>query len=452
VNAQGETRSDGKGGTADMSARAFGGQLRLVFVLFGAMLALQSSPTLDATKIVYAGGTLICLIGAFAAVWSARRTPEVIRAIPWLLASAAVALLIAISFLVARANGTPVSDWVRDTAAYALFAAVPLLALDAQASASRKLLVAMLLVAGLMGGLSWAVEWLHRREMLDLPLARLVFPSGLLPGLLYLFAMAMALTAERRRGAWTAVAGVTLGLFLVTGTRSSLLLLAGPLAMVAILGLDRIWRSIGILAVHALVAVAIVFVFQLAVVPAAEDHGQPSAEPGGSPPLSSAPANVGDRFGTLPRIFANPGSDPSYKERAAQYVAAWKLFASSPIVGVGPGHGIDWIDVSGFPRSEFTADTPLVLPAKFGLVGVLTFLGIAAVYASMVWRGMRRNRRSPIALTLVGFGVLMIVTLPLGFPVEDKGTSLALLLLLSLAFANGAAARTSESTAATLPA
>ena len=431
--------------------RALGGQLRVAFVVFGGMIALQSSPTLDATKIVYAGGTVICLIGALAAVWHARRTPEFTSAVPWLLASAALALLIAVSFLVARANGTPVTDWVRDAATYALFAAVPVLALDAHASASRTLLVVMLVVAGLVGGLSWAVEWLHRREILDLPIARLVFPSGLLPGLLYLVAMATALAARGRRGTWTAVAGFTLALFLLTGTRSSLLLLAGPLAMVAIVGWERIRRSVGIVAVHAVIAVALVFVFQVALVlPAA--LGPRTVEPGGSPTPSSAPGNVGDRFGSIPRIFASPGSDPSYKERTAQYVAAWKLFASSPIIGVGLGHAIDWIDVSGHPRSKFTADTPLVLPAKFGLVGVLAFLGVAAAYASTAVSALRRDRRSPIALTLVGFGVLMIVTLPLGFPVEDKGTSLALLLLLALAFADGTAARPSESPAATLPA
>ena len=73
-------------------------------------------------------------------------------AIPWLAASAAIAALIVVSFAVARLNGTPFPDWLRDIAGYALFASVPVFALDAQASASRRLLVAMLVVADVLGG------------------------------------------------------------------------------------------------------------------------------------------------------------------------------------------------------------------------------------------------------------------------------------------------------------
>jgi hypothetical protein len=98
---------------------------------------------------------------------------------------------------------------------------------------------------------------------------------------------------------------------------------------------------------------------------------------------------------------------------------------------------IDWVDVSGEPRSAFTADTPLVMPAKFGTLGILVFLGFAGAYGATVWTALQQDRRSGVTLTLVGFGVLAIVGLPLGFLVEDKGASLALILLLALAFTEG---------------
>jgi O-antigen ligase/polysaccharide polymerase Wzy-like membrane protein len=414
------------------SLLAFDGRFRVAFVLFGGMLALQSSSTLDATKIAYLVGTVVCLAGALAAVWRIRRTPDVRRAVPWIATSAALAVVIAISFLVARANGTSITDWLRDAAAYALFAGLPVFALDGRASASRKLLVTMLVVAGLLGGISWAVEWLNRRDILDLPFARLVFPSGQLPGMLYLFAMATALTAGRRAGMWIVLAGVTLGLFLVTGTRSSLLLLIPPLAMAILAGRARIRSSMRTFVLHGLVAAAVVLVFQLAVaLPAVLGLGRTVGEPGSSSP---GPNVLGDRFGSMPGLLGSPTTDGSFKERVAQYEAAWKLFVSSPIVGVGPGHSIDWVDVSGNPRTGFTADTPLVMPAKFGLVGILVFVGAAVAYGSSVRAALRRDRRSAITLTFVGFGVLLIVTLPLGFLIEDKGASLALMLLLALAF------------------
>lgn len=436
------TRANGVG-LAGNGAHLFDGRFRIAFVLFGGMVALQSSPTLNATKIAYLVGTALCLVGAMAAVWRARRTPAVRLAVRWIAVSAALAVLMAVSFFVAMGNGTSIANWVRDSAAYALFAAVPIFALDGQASTSRRLLVGMLVVAGLLGGLSWAVEWLTRRQILELPLARLVFPGGQLPGMLYLFATAAALTARRRHVAWVMLAGIILGLFLITGTRASLLLLVGPLAMAAIAGWTHIRSSLSSIAGHAVVAVAVVLAFQLALaLPVVLGLGRTPGEPGSSASAApSIPSVLGDRFGTLPGVVGNPPSDASFKERVAQYEAAWALLVSSPIVGVGPGHAIEWFDISGYKRTEFTADTPLVMPAKFGLLGILVFLGAAVAYGSTVRTALRRNRRSGITLTLVGYAVWTIVGLPLGFPIEDKGASLALILVLALAFTERDAAQ-----------
>lgn len=412
------------------------GRLRVAFVLFGGMLALQSSKTLDATKIVYLVGTILCLGGAMLAVWRARGTPAVRHGAPWLAASTALVILIAMSLLVARANGTPITDWLRDVAAYGLLASVPIFALDAQRSSSRRVLIGLLVVAGLLGGLSWAVEWLDRRDIVDLPFSRLVFPSGQLPSVLYLFAMATALTVGSQRTVWVLLAGVVLGLFLLTGTRSSLLLLIGPIAMVAIAGGERIQSSVRTVFMHGVVAVAVVLAFQLALaLPILLEIDQ-SGEPGASHPAATlGPSVAGSRIGTLPGVLGNPASDPSFRERVSQYEAAWVLFVSSPIVGVGPGHSIDWVNVSGRPRTGFTADTPLVLPAKFGLLGILVLMGTAAAYGNTVRTALRRSRRSAITLTLVGYGALTLAIIPLGFPFEDKGGSLALILLLTLTFA-----------------
>lgn len=421
-------------------AHLFDGRFRVAFVLFGGMLALQSSQNLDGTKLAYLVGTVICLVGALAALWHRRRTRALKLRFQWIASSIALAALISISFFVARGNGISITAWVRDVAAYGLFAAVPVFAMDAQASAPRKLLVGMLVLAGLLGGLSWAVEWLSRRHILDLPFARLAFPSGQLPGMLYLFAMATAFTTVHRRAAWVALAGVTLGLFLLTGTRASLLLLVGPLAMGALAGRARIRSSVRTVVLHGVVALAVVVAFQLALAlpvilgRAIEEPG--SSEPGNpSPAATLGPSVLGDRIWSLPGLLGNPASDASFRERAAQYEAAWALFVSSPVIGVGPGHSIDWIDVSGYPRRESTADTPLVMPAKFGLLGILVFLGAVLAYGSTMRTALRRDRRSVVTLTLVGYGVWTIVGIPLGFVIEDKGASLALMLLLAVAFA-----------------
>lgn len=425
---------------------SFDGRLRLAIVLFGGMVALQSSPTFDAAKIGYLAVTALCLIGASIAAWRARDALELRFWRPWIASSVALATLIALSLVIARANGIAITDWARDAAAYALFAAVPIFALDGGAFASRKLLVAMLLVAGLLGGLSLATEWLGRRDILELPFARIAFPSGQLPGMLYLFAMATSFTSGRGSARWPVLAGAILGLFLLTGTRSSLLLLVGTLAMALLAARARIPSTVRIFLLHGVVAVAVVVAFQVALaLPVVMRVGQPTPEPGSSGATATlTPSVLGDRFGSIFTLVGNPSSDGSIKERVAQYRAAWALFVSSPIVGVGPGHSIKWIDVSGYPRTGFTADTPLVMPAKFGLLGILVFLGPVLAYGSTVRASLRRDRRSAITLTLVGYGVWTLVSLGLGFPIEDKGVSLALILLLSLALAERAAHRPPE--------
>lgn len=423
-------------GQAGSGFLAFDGRFRVAFVLFGGMLALQSSQNFDATKIAYLVGTVLCLVGALAAVWGTRRTPQVRLAAPWIAASAALAVLIAVSFLVARGNGTSITDWVRDIAAYALFAAVPVFALDGQASASRKLLVGMLVVAGVLGGLSFSIEWLSRRHILELPIDRLVFPSGQLPSMLYLFAMAKALTSGRRRAVWVLLAGLILGLFLLTGTRSSLLILTGPLAMAVLAGRARIPSFLRAFFSHGIVAVAVVVAFQLALaLPVVLGPGRTPGEPSSSGSAApSVPSVLGDRFGSLPALLSKPASDASVKERVAQYEAAWALFVSSPIVGVGPGHSIDWVDSSGAHRSAFSADTPLAFLAKFGLVGLIPLGLLVRAYVGLLRQLLRRVGRSALTLILVGYGVSTAIGLPLGFLIEDKGTSFALILILALSF------------------
>ena len=67
-----------------------------------------------------------------------------------------------------------------------------------------------------------------RWQIVDLPIDRFLFPSPQVPTALYLFAMACAIRAGRAGWRWVLVGGVVLGLFLITGTRASLLMSWDP--------------------------------------------------------------------------------------------------------------------------------------------------------------------------------------------------------------------------------
>jgi O-antigen ligase len=400
------------------------------------MLTLQSSPGIDAVKLGYLVAAFIAFAAAAWSIWRSA-TLDLSVARTWLLMSLAFWAVLAMSFAVSRAEGTPIGDWARDAVTYALFASVPIFALDAAWSAPRRAIITLLVIVGVLGALSWATHWIQLRHIADLPLSRLLFPSPQVPVALYLFAMAAAIQKGRGGGRWALLAGLVLGCFLVTGTRSSLLFLAGPLAMMAVAGRERLRSSVTWLAAHGSVAVAIVLAFQAALwLPSVAvpplSTSTPSPVPGGG---TTAPPNIiGERIGTIGSLASNPLGDPSLRERIAQYQAAFDLVRRSPLVGMGPGHQIEWTDVSNIRRSAFTADTPLVYLVKFGLVGLIPLGLFLWAYVDLLRRLLGGVGRTASALVLVGYGGLALIGLPLGFPMEDKGTSFALMLILALCF------------------
>ena len=116
-----------------------------------------------------------------------------------------------------------------------------------------------------------------------------------------------------------------------------------------------------------------------------------------------------------------------------QYGVAWDLFTSSPILGVGLGHPFPWTRLDGSSRVDFTADTPLVLPAKLGIVGVAWIAALAFVWLMFVRRLRRAGLTIPV-LVMTGWAAVIAALAWTGFSVEDKGFSFALMLILALGF------------------
>jgi O-antigen ligase len=118
----------------------------------------------------------------------------------------------------------------------------------------------------------------------------------------------------------------------------------------------------------------------------------------------------------------------------AQYEVAWDLFASSPLVGVGLGHPFVWIRVDGTTRSDITADTPLILPAKLGVLGIAWLALFIAVWIRFVQRLRRVAGVTIPGLAMTAWAAILGALAWGSFNPEDKGFSFALMLLLSLAF------------------
>lgn len=452
----------------DSSLISVWGAARPLAVVAGALVALQSSQSLDISKVAFLAVAILALAGSVMHAWRARDSALVEAARPWLICSAIIGALVALSLPVAVVNGTPVTTWVRDAASYVLFAASPWLALDLGASVSPRAATYATVVAGSLATASFTVNWLQRRNIVDLPIDRLVLPSLTLSAGLFALFVALAIWSGRDRYAWSILSAVAIGLLLATGTRTILALAAIPIVLLA----DAV-RSVGprILRTSMLSAFVPLLWVVIVVAPGVLDSlpspspsipiatatagltpgtsGVPSsstpAEPSAARPSpalptpapisSPAPSPTDDgRFGTIDDVIS--GTDASLRLRWAQTISAWNIFISSPLVGRGLGVSIPWIDVDGSLINYYFADTPITVLAKFGIFGVAIWVAVG--WATIATLRQLREVGSPGSIArsaLLGFATALVVLSPFGAQLEDKGTALGLILLLGLAFA-----------------
>jgi hypothetical protein len=441
--AEGTVRARPKGLASDLASSAAGGRpvglARTIVVVFGALVVLQSSQELGILKIAYLVVASIVVLASILNVRRMWRSTVVAAARPWLIASSICAALVILSLPVAVARGTPISAWIRDAAAYGLLIAAPWLAVDMALSASRRALLAVTFAAGAATTVSYAVFWIQRRHIADFSIDRLALPSLILASALFAVALALAVSSDRHRYWWTAAAALTIGLLVFSGTRSSLaLLLVCPITLFASWRSDRgtpIRPRLLIAMTPAVVAIMIVGATQIRLAggsPAA-GSGPGTATGGAGPNASAAPPgrSLTERYDSIGTVLA--GRDPSLQERLSQTRAVWAVFLMSPIVGGGLGVPIPWTDSTGVIHTDnaFTADTPVLVLAKFGLLGLalIAALGWAAITTI---RGLGAGKRATGKswLATIAFATAILVLMPFGWQLEDKGTALALVLVL----------------------
>jgi O-antigen ligase len=390
-------------------------RMRILFVVFGGLLTLQSSGGLGSLKLLYLAGVLASVGGALFAFSRDTNTATRWFASPLLRASVAMSALILVSFLVAKGNGVARVDWLRDVAPYVLFAVAPLFALDAQRAFSRSGLVRLLVVAGLVATASFSTHWLEQRFIARLPFSRFALSSFLFPAALFAYAAAAALHEQRRRIRWLALAALVFALLVVTGTRSTLILAAAPLAAAIATRRDlsvRFFRLI-LLAPALILVIAVVAV---SVVQATNASTQ----------IISKRISILKSSGT--------SSDGSYLDRQAQTHAASEVFHAHSIFGSGPGTYFKWRTTNGSKRAGFILDSPIDFAAKFGLVGLVLLVFLIFEYGGFLRRALRFNHPRTETLALVAYVAMTVLNSFLTNPFEDKGWTLGLVLLLALAF------------------
>ena len=397
----------------------FSGQARTAFVVFGGLAVLQSSEGLGLIKIGYLFGFAIALVGALNNLRQLEATPAYRMLRPLLGLSLLFAGLVALSLGVAIAYGTPVTAWLRDAAPYFFFASVPIFALDLRASASTRLVVAMFVIAGMLASLSYTIEWLDRRSLVDLPFGTFALPSSGLRSAIFIYALSAALLSRGPRTGWMALGALVLSWAWIIAGRIDTLALPLIALVVGAFAIKRdrqfVRPTLRLLTIGGL-ALLFALVFILSMVRFSDYNT----------------SILTSRLGPLATVSADPGADPSYQERSVQTRLAWQTFISKPILGTGPGHSFAWEDSQGRPRVSFQVDTSLSVLAKFGIVGTTLILALAIAFVLFLRNAARGSGITVAQTALMCYAAMALLISPFAVPLEDKGFSFGLLFLLAL--------------------
>jgi hypothetical protein len=397
-------------------------------------------------------------------VWGLRRTPTLASLRPLIYASAGLALLLALSFVVAHTHGIGQIAWARDAAPYGLLSLALLLAVDISASRTSRIVLEVILVCcGLAAALAYSNDWLQHRGYGALPLDLPVLQSFMLPAALFSYASAQVV-AGRHPAIWVLI-GLAVGFLLfVTGSRATLCILVGPVVIAAFAGpvklrlvLLRLVLAVAPTAGAAAVTAGVLYgttimpsvhsaagpvvaVIKPTLAPAkpravSSPVGEPSApaSPVVKAPASTSPDNshslqtklIAQRFERILLI----AHDPSFVERITVDRLAWSIFIHHPAFGMGPGFLYEWPTPGGQIKSSPYFDSGLSLLAKFGLaavpVVVLFVIGLARVIRDNRFALMQRA-------ALVGYCSIAVAWMTVEAPLEDKGLGLGLVVLLVL--------------------
>jgi len=381
-------------------------RVRFLVVFIGGLLVYQSNKEIGADKYTYVAAVILAV--SLSLLRLARsREPVLFAFRPLLPASVGLLLTLSMSALISRAAGTPMTNWFRDVLPYFLVALLPTVGLDAAQDLSRKHAERMLAIAGFVASFGFAADWLNRRGVSSLGFGRFVLATSTLAALGFAYTLTKAGVGPHRLR-WLLASAAIMTVMLVSGTRTNLFLLAAAIGVVGSSAKLRVPAArIAGLILQIAVAVAVV----LPVLASA---------------LISDPGFIQGRIGSaLSVVTGQAAADQSFAGRQQSYAIARGIFSQFPWFGIGPGSL-----ASATSINSTVLDTPWLVPAKFGVIGVTALV----IYLVTLMVCVRRVRKlagwSTMVTTGRGWAATLLVLLPFGPWIEDKGFSLALTLYL----------------------
>jgi len=385
--------------------------LRFSAVLVGALAVFQSSDALSLGKLAYFSLFAACFVTSLVRVLPRLREDHwaPFRLLPW--ASALFGTYLVSTLYISTTSGTQPVDWLRDIVPYLLLSTMPIIALDAGMSMRHETAVRLTAIVGFLAVVGFTITFLTRRDFSTLPVARLLLASLTLCLVPFSYSLVRGLLGPNRIR-WLQFCVSVVVLLLSTGTRTVAVF---AVAILAVIGDPEKSRASvkQVIGVAAVIGAAGAVMLPLVTTVLVSDPGAALSRITGTLSLST-------------------NQDRSYLQRQRAYDLARETWSQHPLVGIGPGHRFPTVSEFGTQGGGYYLDTPLLTPAKFGLLGTAA---IAAYLIAMGWVILQVRRSSGYSLpnTVARASAWVFVALlPFGQFLEDKGFSLGLGLLLLL--------------------
>jgi len=404
--------------------RGRGADFRALFVLFGYLFLFQVDTVPGAVKFGFVGVSVGLAMLSGVAVH--RRRLIASEGQQQTIHLVLIAIRIMVLFMLAQLtslswSGVEFSDWTRDALNYALFPVAMIIGLDWGTASSARFVGRTAILIGIIGGVSFSVAWLERRGQAGVEQFGLASAFVSFAGI----CLCLALYVARRQGQlrFLLLALVQIGLILLSGGRSALAYSAG-LVVVALainpLPLGR--RVLRGTAIATACVLGFVLVMQIS-----------DSYAGG------VATNRAQWFTRLAdQGLSAIASDGSGVARARAYEWLTQLWLLHPLIGRGLGQALPSVATGFITPGLYTLDSPMVVLAKFGVLGTLVLvIVLALVFRSLAGPQTGHPHASAFARTFAVLAVAInLMLLVNGWPMENRGFVVFILLAIAISLSH----------------
>jgi len=398
-----------------------GSFLRAGIITFGSILLFQSDAVPFVLKAAFLALAVLLATQSIAVVIRMRKhMPDRLRSAAKFvhISAAGIAVLLIAQLVFVIWTQVPLDVWFRDALNYLMLPIAMVIGLEAGLSLPIKSLSFLAISVGFLGAASVLTAWLQRRGGSELGFEQFGLASSFTVFVSLALCLASYFGPARARAGWLVLALVQMGMIVATGGRQPVVFSVLALGLAVLLGggtwLRRLWRAGS--------ALILVVLSYFAVIEFSTRYG------GG---IAVGRLQFFDRISQ--EGISAIASDGSAIDRSNAYNWVLEIWAQSPILGQGLGHYLPAVRTGVVTEGVLTLDTPLVVFAKFGLLGTIVLVGSLVLVFAAIWPGRLSPDAAPMARLYWFLGVaLTLATIPNGFPTENRGFPIFLVLFISV--------------------